>query len=277
MADATTTGTTTPATAAASSDGVSAKWFDSFADADLKGYATNKGWESPEIAVNSFRNLEKLAGAPPEQILRIPKSDAPAEEWSKVWEKVGRPADPKEYGFKAPEGGDAKFPEWASKTFHEIGVPKQMATKLAEKFTEFQSALQAERDTVYAAEIEKQNGALKTEWGAAYEQNIGKAKLAAQSLGVDGETIDKLEKAMGLAGVMKFFHTLGSKIGESDFVAGGGGNKGFGGVMTPGQAQARIKELQTDIEFGKKLTSGDVATKTEWEKLHKWAYPEAAA
>ena len=108
------------------------------------------------------------------------------------------------------------------------------------------------------------------EWGAAYDQNVAVAQKAVQAFGIDADTIDSLEKAMGFGEVIRFFNQVGSKIGEHTFQSG---SNNVNQVMTPGQAQAEIKELIKDVSFQNKLLQNDTSAKAKWDLLHKWGFP----
>lgn len=239
---------------------------------ETSAFAANKGWEGPAAAVESYRNLEKLTGAPPESIIKLPGPDATPEQQMEVWNRLGRPEDPSGYELPTGEGMDEGFQAWAKETFHELGIPKAMAEKLAAKYDEYaanagQGALEA-----HAAETEAQAAQLKKDWGAAHEQNVNKARQAAQGLGVDPADIDGLERQWGFAKTMQFFHSIGEKIGEGSFHTGG--SEGGFGVMTPAAAKGRIEALRKDSAFIRRYTAGDLAAKEEMAKLHRWAYPE---
>lgn len=269
-ATTTTTGTTTTEGTATSTE-----WTSGFAD-DLKGYVQNKGFKDPAAVVDSYRNLEKLVGVR-ERLVKLPEKDDDAEGWNQVYERLGRPKEAKEYEIKAPEGmGDEKFSEWAKGTFHELGLSKKQAEALAGKWNEYVKGSMGAQNEAYQAQLAEQETALKKEWGAAHDQNIQVAKKAVQAFGLDGATIDKLETAMGYAGVMKFMHTLGSKVGEDSFVGGDNRNPGFSNALSPEAALNRITTLRNDEGFIKKYVAGDASAKAEMERLHKMAYPEQA-
>lgn len=246
-------------------------WMTGFND-DMKGYVQNKGFKDPTSVLESYRNLEKLVGVPKERLLKLPERDD-APEWNEVYERLGKPKDAKDYKFNVDDNPESKaFADWAQKTFHEIGLPKKQAEALVNKFNErSQGAVKAESDA-YQARIAQEDSNLKKEWGAAYEQNTLVGKRAVQAFGFTGEVIDKLEQSMGYENTMKFMHNLGSKLGEDGFVGGKSDNK-FNGVMTPESARQRINDLRKDPDFGKKLTSGDVSAKEQWDRLHKFASP----
>jgi len=245
-------------------------WYDGFSEGN-KNLVMDRQWTGPEALVESYANLEKLTGVGPDRLLKLPKSDAPPEEWNGVWSKLGKPDSPEGYGFKAEEGQNAELIEWASKTFHELDLPKSAAEKLLAKYGELEKQQIEAEEARYAENLSTQANSLKKEWGAAFQQNVGLAKSAAAKLGMDEHKINALERVLGFDGVMKMFHDIGSRTGESDFVTGGGSPTG---MMTPAAAKARISSLQGDPDFAKRYISGDSSARSEMEKLHKMAYPE---
>lgn len=263
--------TTTAATTAASGN-----WYDGFKDADVKGWVQGKGYESAEAAANGHRNVEKLLGVPADQIIKLPGKDAKPEDWNPVWAKLGRPETAEGYKLPVPEGVDPAFSKEAAKWMHEENIPAGAAAKLAEKWNAHFASQVAAQEAQYKAKVVEENGALKTEWGGAYDQNINVAKAAAREFGVEVEAIEGMEKAVGFAKTMKFFHSLGSKMGEASFQTGDKGTGFQGGIMTPAAAQARINELKRDISFGKRLLNKDADAKAEWDRLNKWANPGPA-
>lgn len=231
----------------------------------------HKQWAGPKDVVHAYANLEKMAGLPAEQLLRLPGDDKP-ESWAPIYDRLGRPKEAKEYGLPVPEGGDPKFAEAASAWFHEQGLSKKQALGLTEKWNAHVADVVKHQTEASQAKAVAEHGVLKTEWGAAFDQNVGAAKNAAKALGFDAKTIDALEQTMGFAGVMKLMHNLGTKLGEAKFVAGEK-PAGFSGAMTPAQAQARITALKADSDFARRLTMGDAVAKAEWQRVHEMAAP----
>lgn len=248
----------------------SGNWYDSFKD-ENKAYVQKKGFASPEVAMESYINLEKLVGVPKEKLLRLPDNMDDAKALSEIHSRLGRPEKPEGYKIQEMKGADKETAAWMEGTFHEAGLSGKQAALLAQKLVERTTALN-KADQQKASDLAlQQESELKTKWGAAYDQNRATASRAATEFGLDGDTIDKMESAMGFSKVMDFLHAVGSKMGEPSFQAGKPG--GFNGAMTPIQANDRIKELSKDIAFVQKLSTGDVAARTEWDRLHKFAYP----
>lgn len=239
---------------------------------ELKGYVELKGFKDPVSVVDSYRNIEKLLGAPKERLVKLPEKDDDVAGWNEVHERLGRPKDAKEYKIDVPQGyGDEKFSEWARGKFHELGLSKKQADKLAEGWNKYVSDKMTASQTEYTTKVEQETADLKRKWGAAYDQNIEVAKRGYAAFGLKPEQIDALEKVMGFAGVMEFAHNLGIKTGEGEFVRNNGGNSGFG-TLTPSAAQARIDQLRGDATWVAKFASGDADAIAEMNKLSKWAF-----
>lgn len=266
---ATPPATTTEGSAATTTQATSTDWTASFND-DNKGYVQNKGFKDPSSLLDSYRNLEKLVGVPADRVLKLPeKDDAP--EWAGIFERLGTPKDPKEYKIDLPkEGGDPVLAANAREMFKAAGLTTKQASTLVEKWNAAQTAGKAAQVEQYNTQVNQDMTALKKEWGAAYDQEIGLAKLAANGLGFDQTKISQLEQVMGFAGVMKMFSGLGSKMGEDSFVRPAGGN-GFG-AMTPAQAKDRINALRADTDWVKRYTAGGASEKQEFQRLNEMAY-----
>jgi hypothetical protein len=211
---------------------------------EVKGWVENKGFKDPAAVIDSYRNFEKLMGAPKERIIKLPeKSDDPA--WNDIYGRLGRPGDPKEYDLKA--------------------IPDP-------KFGEFSGATEASQAADAKAAQEESD--LKKEWGTAHEQNINIAKRAAAMFKLDPDSVDGLEKTMGYKKTMAFLHEIGSKLGEGTFIGGEGGNSG---ALTPAAALNQINTLMADSTFSHKYSNGDAEAKAKMEALHKMAYPAPSA
>jgi hypothetical protein len=254
--------------------GTPPEWFSGFND-DLKGYVQNKGFKDSANVVQSYRDLEKLIGVK-DQLVHLPTKPEDAEGWNKVYDRLGRPAKAEEYKFDVKEDiAPKEFQSTMQQNFHKLGLSKTQGEGIMKAYAEFSNAEVLKTQEASKIELEKAHTELKKEWGLAHEQNTNAAKKAVTSLGVKAEVIDQLEAAMGYQGVMKFFHAIGSKIGEDSFVNGGG--SGFNGaILSPEAAMNKIAALKSDPDFTQKYLKGDVQSKAEMERLHKMAYPEIA-
>lgn len=260
-------GTTAPAAATASTG---LDWLTG-ASEEVTTYVQNKGWKAPTDLLTSYQQLEKHMGTPAERLLRLPDFDkAEKTEMDQFYNKLGRPAEPKGYDLPVPEGMPTDFAEAAKVKMHELGLTAKQARELAAWNNEMGATMAAKQKETYEATIAQQNAELKTEWGAAYDQEMGAAKNAAKVLGIKPEQIDALEGSLGFANLMKMMSNIGKRIGEDKFVDGGAGSNG---AMTPAGAKARIQQLQGDKDWTAKYLSGNVQARAEMERLMQFAYP----
>jgi len=258
---------------AAAAPAAAPSWL-SGADETTVGYVQNKGWTEPKQVLEGYRNLEKLLGADKAgNAVILPKPDAQQAELDAFYNRLGRPVDASGYKLAVPEGADPTFAQAAAGKFHELGLTQKQGEALTAWWNETAGANTAAAQAAKATAFQADDAALKTAWGAAYQQNLTAAQAAVRGLGLDDATIDKLADSMGHKAAMEFFHKIGAKIGEPDFVAGDK-LETFGSALTPGQAKAKIAELMKDKGFTAKYLSNDAAAKAEMERLHKFAYPE---
>lgn len=245
-------------------------WTDGMPD-DLKGYVQTKGFSDPKAIAESYRNLEKLHGVPKERLLTLPETLEDPEKMASVWERLGAPKEAKEYKVEVPkELGDDQLAPWFQEQFHKLKVPRQMAEKLVEAFSEREKASLKEWQESTALEIKNQQDAIKREWGAAYETNKTIADQAVQKFEMTNDQVKALGAAMGPAAALKFLHKLGEATGEAKFIAG---NQGNAGALTPEAARNQINELIRDTDFARRLNAGDTDAKAKWDRLHQYASP----
>lgn len=220
--------------------------------------------------VDSYRSLEKFHGVPPEQLVKLPKDLTTPEaqgQLQTLFDRLGRPSTPDGYKLDIPkEHGSPEFAKGAAEAFHKANLTAEQAKQVTDFFNGFAKNQMAANSEAYKQAVETGKGNLKREWGAASEHNLSVAKNAAQEFGATGKMIDAMEAAVGYENVMKFFHGLGSKIGEATFHAGNRGSNP-NAPMTPAQAKTRLAELKSDPAFIKRWSSGDATARSEVAKL----------
>jgi len=104
-------------------------------------------------------------------------------------------------------------------------------------------------------------------WGSGITtrtSRFAQGSVAEWALRPDSQRFEKC----GLCGCMEFFHTSGAKIGEDKFVAADAAGSGFGSVMSPEAANARIK-LSRQIRAERQYANGDAALRAEMDNCHK--------
>lgn len=167
-------------------------WLEGLSE-DNRKLAENKGWKSPEDiekVFSSYSEMEKAQGAS----LRVPKDDAPKEEWDKFYSRLGRPDTADKYEFKRPEGlpedlpwdseGEKALKAWA----FDAGVPPKQAQTILDGYAKMQAdRLQAARNAQVEA-VTKAADELTKEWGPAdsegFKQKHQLADRAFKKLGL---------------------------------------------------------------------------------------------
>lgn len=235
-------------------------------DAEVIGTVQAKQWQGPADVVKGYANLERLLGADRAgRTITIPKDEADADGWKSVWAKLGAPETPEGYELPVPQGQSDVFAKQAAAWFHEAGVPKGQAAKLAGKWNEYVAAqMQAEQQAEQEA-LAAEHQALAKEWGQgpAAEQQREIARRAAVKLGLDEQAVGALEKTVGFSKVMKAFAKIGELMGEHKAV---GLDAGGAFSLTPAAAMARKQQLMADREWGAKAMNPN---SREWAELQQ--------
>lgn len=258
-----------------------APWYGDIADPGVKGYAELKAWKSPEDAIKAAQSAEKLIGVPRDELLRLPKdlTAAKPEELDAIYTRLGRPAAATDYKLPEIPGGE-EFRGAMAPLLHSAGLNQAQASKLAEGWNAYMSQAveaqqreQAQREQVDLNELHK-------EWpGEVYTQREEMARRAVREFvapftggdqGKTAELLGKIEDAVGTGTFLRLFSGIGERVGEAKFVGSGASNSSFG--MTPAAADARIKELMGDREWGRKVLDNPKGPEgLEWERLQKLA------
>ena len=248
-------------------------WDNAGLTADNRTFIGTKGFEGADTLVESYRNLEKLAGAPADQLIKLPATDDPAA-WRPIYERLGAGKEAGDYKLPVPEGQDGEFAKVAAGWFHEAGISVKAATALVEKWNEHMAGAADGNVKQRAQQDTAEMAALDTEWGPNKQANTVLVDKAAEAFGMSQEQLLALRQAMGPAAAMKFMHTIGSKMGvEGEFIGDSGERRGFGGI-TPEQAKADIQARREDKTWVQKYSSGDKDARAEMDRLHRIAYPE---
>lgn len=266
-----TTGSSETTSAPAATPAADAPWYSTIEDATLRGTAELKGWKTPADAVKAYKGVEKLVGADPETILKLPKDLAKAtpEELQGVYAKLGLPAKPEDYQLPAFEGDDSAAPllKGAAGKFHELGLNQRQAQALVEWFAGTGGEIQKASEQAIMAETAADVEALKSEWpGEIFKQRIELASRGAALLQLTEDEIESMELGLGTKRMMMALADLGEKLGEHKPADDSGGGSNFG--MTPAAAQVKKDELMADKEWAARYRDGKPGSK-EWNELER--------
>lgn len=154
------------------------------------------------------------------------------------------PDSPDKYEIPAPDGADAAYLAAMKEAAHKAGIPPQYVKALAEAqnaFAATQSAAaqeaQAAAERAAVAQTERDQQALKQEWGETHTAKLEGARRAALAFTPGQNEADKMaflttmESRFGYAGMMKFWAAIGDHMAEAPA-------HGLGGSVPP-QANAQ--------------------------------------
>ncbi len=270
---AATTATTDTTTAAATT--ATAPWYQGV-EPEILGHWQNKGWKVDEPktvaieATKAARAAQALVGAPPEQIIKLPKDPADEAGWKGVYQRLGVPSEAKEYdfaGIKRADGKDldAGLADTMRAALLNARVPKDRGGDVVKAVIAHLDGQAAEETAVRTAKLAEERAALAKNWGANDVANKFIASQAAQKLGISPETVAALESVIGYKAIMEMFHKVGTALGEDKFVSGE--QKGSG-IMSRDQAVARKAELMGDAAWRERFSKGSATERREMRALN---------
>lgn len=228
-------------------------WTDSLAATpELQSYARDKGWADAGQVVDSYRNLEKLHGVPPDRLLKLPAEGAEAAEWGDVYAKLGRPAEAAGYELDDAVEAEAEIkilPAFREKA-HEMGLSQAQARNLADWYqatmTQAAETVSTKADEAAAVELQAEMSALRQEWGAGFDEGDAAATRALKAFVPPGKA-EALREALGLREAMNMLRRMGEAIGEHRAVDAPGGGAGFEG--SPSWAAQEIRNKMSDPQW----------------------------
>jgi hypothetical protein len=252
-------------------------------DPAVLGFWQNKGLplDNPKDFGVKFTELyqgaEKFIGAPPDQIVKMPKADAKPEEITAFRQRIGMPADPKDYDFG--EVKDAALTDALRPIFHANGVTKDAAAAVARDLVKHLDSMKTAQASIDAGKLAEQRMTLERNWGgkdsATYQFNHLQAMEGARRLGISPEAVKALESQIGYASVMDAMRKIGGARSEDIFVQQPAGGLP-GAVTTREGAIARKDELMRNPGWAKRFTAGDAEAKREYDNLNRMILGDVA-
>lgn len=203
--------------------------------------------------------------------LVVPGKDADEETVKAFRTKLGVPESPDGYEFPAPPEGQEltevekqSQQQWAQR-FHELGVPKDAASKLVEAWrTDINQVSEsvAEADKQFASETEK---VLKQEWGGDFEKN--KAIAAAVGPDLFGDDWQNMKEATTRDGrllldspaMLRMLARVGREMQEGS----------MGAITEDARATLEDQANEARTKRGEALARGDRDTARRWDEKER--------
>lgn len=243
-------------------------WYETrqWSDPTLRDHLVKSGYHSGteadalERALRGDLSATAKLGKPAGSLIDAPKADQPISDWLKANGKAfALPDSIEKYELKLPENlpqgtpiDEALLTDFKAFAF-EAGMPPALAQATTDAYAKVIAA-RVTADAAKAAQAEAAlDTALKADWGVNFEANQQKAKLAFQALAAEMKlTPDqtmlmaaKLNKDLGDATLMKFFHHLAGKMGEDTLAIPRGGNAPALQLADAQQRKAQIMAQHT--------------------------------
>jgi hypothetical protein len=213
-------------------------------------------------------------------ITRLPvDNDSKAEEkLSELYDRLGRPTDPKDYNIQVPEDVplDEAFVDKFRPVAHKIGLNQRQVESLAEFQINEAREVHAQINKTLQLQRDQAVTHFKKEWGGEFDTNMELAKLTINKYAEKyPEAVDDLK--FGYANSNPVFLQLlvdmGKMSKEGETMAT---NDNTSSVLTKEQAQAKITEIRRDVKhpyYDARHPDHDKALQ-EVNDLYAVAFPE---
>jgi hypothetical protein len=234
-------------------------WGDAITDPEVLCYIQKKGWSAPADIVQGHRNLEKLVG---NEKVPLPKGEQDTDGWERVFTALERPSTPD--ACKLPDADTAAM-------FHEVGLNTRQAEAISGWLSESREHEAKTAAEEAAAKRLVELGAVRSDWGVAYEENLRHSERAVKDYALT-EHASKIESAVGTANWLKLTAQLGRSLGEHAFASGGAPQFG----ITKEGAVEQIGALTRDRDFIKRYLSGEHEATVKMKTPHAAAHEQGA-
>ena len=214
---------------------------------DLRSNPSLKNINDVGSLAKSYVHAQRMVGA---DKIPLPGSNSTDDDWIKVYDKLGRPADIKDYDVTVPEMFDGNgFRE----SIHAAGLNQKQAASVAQ-FIHSQSEAANEKLNAYQEQARLDTEAeLRQEYGKTFDDKIKRAQSTAKYLlGSKGDPSSKdnilgnIRLADGrMLGdhpdIIRMFEAMSHEIAEDDL-----DGVTTESAMTPQDAQEEIDTIQAD-------------------------------
>lgn len=226
-----------------SGDGT-ANWMSQLSEG-LRENSTMKKYKSVEELANAYINAQKFISG--DKIV-VPGQTATEEDWKNVFKKLGVPDEVDKYDVKFKEGAtlDKAFTEQFKALAHKSGILPKQAQALADWFSDANASAEKNVQAAHEAQVAEKMGALKKEWGEAYQQKFTGAAKIVREFG-DKELIAALDStgAGNEPAVIKLLAKVADMLWKDDKIVDNPPGQGSG--LTPSEAKAELERMYSDM------------------------------
>jgi len=210
---------------------------------ELKDHSTLEPIQSVENLAKAYVNASSMIGR---DKIALPGKHASADDWSEVYDQLGRPESGEHYEIDAGEGSDEDLVGWFKNTAHDIGLNNDQAQRLIGAYNDMLGHQAEAAGPNLEAIQEEVTAELRQEYGNAFDDRlvIGKSIVDEFSdndmsniLLADGRALgDHPDFIRAMVNVGMFIR---EKVSEDDFIGDRSDNS-----MTPAEAEAQLVEIE---------------------------------
>lgn len=219
---------------------------------DLRGNPSLKNFNDVGSLAKSYVHAQRMVGA---DKIPLPGNNSTDDDWSRVYDKLGRPADIKDYDVSLP---DIFEDDGFRKSIHAAGLNQKQAASVAQ-FMQSQTEAANEKLNAYQEQAKLDTEAeLKAKYGKTFEDAIKRAQATAKYfLGSKGDAASEDNifgnyrladgRMLGdLPELIVLLESVSHELAEDDLKLDSSNEN----AMTPQDAQDEIDQLQADRKNG---------------------------
>lgn len=200
---------------------------------DNRRLVENKGWQSPDDALKSYRELDEYRG----RSVALPGDGATEEDWLAYRQKSGMPARADQYHLSVDGEADEPALTALKNVFHEAELDQRQAQRLFASMADVFETSEQARKTEESARLQQAQQQAETElsevWGpidgSNFQRNVEMARRAVDALG--GNDLVRELRHLGVLGednqvlsptLTRVFAEVGSQLFAEDVLIEGG-------------------------------------------------------
>lgn len=250
-------------------------------DPSIKDHPSLANLATPADVAKSWVNAQSIIG---KEKLPVPGKDSDPmqdggnQEYNMVYDRLGRPSDPKAYQLPDVEGAPAVTPEVADSfkaEAHKLGLlPHQVAGLYKWNQENAKGAVDSNQQQLTQG-LQESEAAMRKEYGTAFDANISSARSILQKFG-GAEVLAALDKS-GLGNdphMIRMMVNISKQFGEdgATFVGDGAQQN----ILTPDEAKMEIDKIKGDKKGAYWNPAGENGQKQFTEAEHKVAVDRVA-
>ena len=244
--------------------------------ADLQAEPSLRDYREVSDVAKALVETKKMVGG----MVRVPKADAPEEEWQTYFERSGRPGKAEEYAVPSPVGTEGAA-YWTPEVetlirgiAHKAGLNQRQAQTLVPEVARMLGEGHNRMEASQAEAGERLQAELAVEWGAAKPQKLRLAQAALRRFtdGTDGPDLWQYLEDTGLGNnksLVKMFARIGELLPEDSLI-----ESSYGPLPTLTEIDQQIAEANKAVTDA--LQKGGEPLKLAQGKLKAYHQQKAA-